>query len=97
MAQFQLFLTRVRTLATLPVSLSLSSRCSVLFLNKRWLVGAIVTKERIAEAKEYYAKHFGSEVFNEAGWTHILEKHGGKLPMTIRAVPEGTVVPYKNV
>lgn len=68
-----------------------------LFLNKRWLVGAIVTKERIAEAKEYYAKHFGSEVFNEAGWTHILEKHGGKLPMTIRAVPEGTVVPYKNV
>lgn len=37
-----------------------------------------MTKERIAEAKEYYAKHFGSEVFNEAGWTHILEKHGGK-------------------
>eukprot|EP00729_Bicosta_minor_P003355 gene3355-28130_t len=67
------------------------------YLMKRWLVGAIVTKERIAEAKEYYAKHFGSEVFNEAGWTHILEKHGGKLPMTIRAVPEGTVVPYKNV
>lgn len=67
------------------------------YLLKRWLVGAIVTKERIAEAKDYYAKHFGSDVFNEAGWTHILEKHGGKLPMTIRAVPEGTVVPYKNV
>lgn len=57
----------------------------------------MVTAEKIAEAKAYYAQHFGSEVFNEAGWTYILEKHGGKLPMRIRAVPEGTVLPYKNV
>jgi nicotinamide phosphoribosyltransferase len=62
------------------------------YLMKTWLVGEVVTKERIAEAKEYYTKHFGSDVFDEAGWTHILEKHGGKLPMRIRAVAEGTVV-----
>ena len=30
------------------------------------------------------------------GWLHILEKHGGKLPLRIRAVPEGSVVPVKN-
>lgn len=30
------------------------------------------------------------------GWVHILEKHGGKLPLRIRAVPEGSVVPVKN-
>ena len=27
---------------------------------------------------------------------YILEKHGGRLPLRIRAVPEGTLVPYKN-
>ena len=30
------------------------------------------------------------------GWKYILEKHGGKLPLRIRAVPEGSVVPVKN-
>jgi nicotinamide phosphoribosyltransferase len=67
------------------------------YLLKQWMLGPVVTEERIAEAKEYYDKHFGSEVFNEAGWRHILEKHDGHLPMKIRAVPEGTVLPYKNV
>jgi len=27
---------------------------------------------------------------------YILNKHGGKLPLLIKAIPEGTVVPYKN-
>ncbi len=30
------------------------------------------------------------------GWEYIVEKHGGKLPVRIKAVPEGTVLPYKN-
>ncbi len=30
------------------------------------------------------------------GWMYILEKHEGRLPLRIKAVPEGTVVPYKN-
>lgn len=67
------------------------------YLIKNWLSGPVVTEERIVEAKDYLDKHFGSAVFNEAGWRYILEKHGGKLPMRIRAVPEGTVVPVKNV
>ena len=33
---------------------------------------------------------------NVIGWKYILEKHGGRLPIRIMAVPEGTVVPYKN-
>jgi nicotinamide phosphoribosyltransferase len=40
----------------------------VSYLPQQWLVGPVVTEERIAEAKEYYDKHFGAEVFNEAGW-----------------------------
>ncbi|TKR88888.1 hypothetical protein L596_013060 [Steinernema carpocapsae] len=52
----------------------------------------------IAQAKVFYNAHFGgTDVFNEAGWTHIVEKHNGYLPLQIRAVPEGSVVPTKNV
>lgn len=37
-----------------------------------------------------------SNVFFFKGWQYILEKHQGKLPLRIRAVPEGSVVPVKN-
>ena len=37
------------------------------------------------------------EPFNREGWQYILDKHNGYLPIVIRAVPEGTVVPVKNV
>ena len=30
------------------------------------------------------------------GWMYILEKHDGRLPLRIRAVPEGSLVPFKN-
>ena len=30
------------------------------------------------------------------GWMYILEKHGGRLPLKIKAIPEGSLVPYKN-
>jgi len=35
--------------------------------------------------------------FNRAGWQYILDQHRGYLPVVIRAVPEGTVVPVRNV
>ena len=30
------------------------------------------------------------------GWMYIVEKHDGRLPLRIRAVPEGSLVPFKN-
>lgn len=62
-----------------------------------YLAGKVVTEEKIQYAKELTALHFGSEVFNEKGWRYILEKHDGHLPIQIKAVPEGTVVPQSNV
>jgi nicotinamide phosphoribosyltransferase len=50
-----------------------------------------VTAPMVDEAKTFFAAH--GEPFNEAGWRHLVEAHGGKLPLRIRAVPEGTVVP----
>ena len=54
-----------------------------------------ITLEDIDEAEALWALH--GEPFNRAGWEYILSKHAGFLPLRINAVPEGTVVPYKNV
>jgi len=66
---------------------------------KKYLEGVVVTEEFIQEAKEFSDAHMGGVggAFNEAGWRHILEKHGGKLPVSIKAVPEGMAVPESNV
>lgn len=50
-----------------------------------------ITHADIDEAKELYATH--GEPFNEAGWRDIVDRLGGHLPVRIRAVPEGAVVP----
>jgi nicotinamide phosphoribosyltransferase len=54
-----------------------------------------ITQDEINLADEILTAH--GEPFNRAGWQHILDQHGGYLPVVIRAVPEGTVVPTKNV
>jgi nicotinamide phosphoribosyltransferase len=65
---------------------------------KEYLQGQAFTAEDLDEAYHFWNKHFGSpQLFNFAGWKHILEKHGGRLPIEIKAVPEGTVVPVGNV
>ncbi|CAJ0937280.1 unnamed protein product, partial [Mesorhabditis belari] len=67
------------------------------YIIKRWLDGEVVTRKMVLEAKDFYKDHFGSDYFNEEGWLYIVEKHDGRLPLRIRAVPEGSVVPVKNV
>jgi len=65
---------------------------------KKYLEGVVVTPEKVKFAEALAAKHFGNEeYFNKAGWQRILDEHGGKLPVRIRAVPEGTPVPISNV
>src|ERR1051326_8167449 len=61
-------------------------------------VGQVVTKEMIDKAEEWMGYHFGSKnYFNRQGWDYILNQYGGKLPLRIKAVPEGTPVPENNV
>ncbi len=54
-----------------------------------------ITQADIDIADEILTAH--GEPFNREGWEYILRAHGGYLPVVIRAVPEGTVVPVKNV
>lgn len=68
------------------------------YLIAEYLAGAVVTQEMIDRAADLYESHFGDvSLFNRAGWEHILNVHGGRLPLRIKAVPEGTPVPVGNV
>lgn len=53
------------------------------------------TQEMVEEAREVITAH--GLPFNYEGWTNLIKKHGGKLPLRIRAVAEGSVVPLHNV
>jgi nicotinamide phosphoribosyltransferase len=54
-----------------------------------------VTAADIDEAKELLTAH--GEPFNERGWRYLVDAHRGRVPVSIRAVPEGSVVPTLNV
>lgn len=52
-----------------------------------------ITKAEVMEAKEY--ADFHGEPFELAGWMYIVEELGGKLPIEIRAVAEGSIIPTR--
>ena len=54
-----------------------------------------VTLEMIDEAEQFWPAH--GEPFNREGWLYILNKYDGYLPLEIRAVAEGTLLPNSNV
>lgn len=65
---------------------------------KTYLEGKVVTQQKIDEAAEFFAQHFGTpKLFNRSGWEHILKVHGGYLPVRIKAVPEGSTIWNRNV
>lgn len=66
------------------------------FLNE-YFAGQVITQEDIDEAYDLFHAHFGNpDVFNRVGWQYILDQHGGRLPLDIRAVKEGTVMPMSH-
>ena len=52
------------------------------------------TLQDIEDAEKFYAVH--GEPFNKEGWVRMFEAYGGYLPIRIRAVKEGSVVPVSN-
>lgn len=54
-----------------------------------------VTQEDINFAEKFFGMH--GEPFNKEGWQLLLDRYNGKLPIRIRAVEEGKVVPVQNV
>lgn len=65
---------------------------------KEYLQGLSFTRSDIDEAEVILNGVFGKKgVFNRDIFEHILYNHNGKLPVRIKAVPEGTPVPTHNV
>lgn len=54
-----------------------------------------ITKEQIEFADAFWTAH--GEPFNREGWQYILDKHNGYLPVEIKSIDEGMVVPTHNV
>ncbi len=50
-----------------------------------------ITLRDIDEAEKVLTAH--GVPFHKEGWDHIVRKHGGYLPLYIKALPEGSVVP----
>ena len=68
------------------------------YILKKHFSGVQVTRDKILQADDFWAKHFGRlGIFNRAGWEYILRAHGGRLPLRIKAVAEGLPVPESNV
>lgn len=64
---------------------------------QRYLSGQFATREMLEEARQVGIFNLGHDVLNYAGWMRIINVHGGRLPLEIRAVPEGLRVPRGNV
>jgi nicotinamide phosphoribosyltransferase len=64
---------------------------------KRYLTGQVVTPEKIDFAEKLLNTHLRGKFFNREGWEYIYKVHGGRLPVEIKAVPEGTIVGESNV
>lgn len=68
------------------------------YIIHKYLVGKVIEQRDIEVAASLAAVHFGNpDLFNREGWEYILNEHGGKLPLRIKAVAEGTAVPTGNV
>ena len=65
---------------------------------KEYLEGVAFTQEDLDQATPFMQQVFGrDDVFDQSKFQYILDEHGGRLPVRIRAVPEGMTVPVKNV
>ena len=66
------------------------------YIIQEHLTGRFVTSKDVEEADEYCKLHFGQDLLNVDGWYGIVDDHAGRLPLSICAVPEGSVNPVST-
>jgi len=68
------------------------------YIVKSNFAGKIFTPEDVEEAQRFAHEHFGGnpKCFNYEGWKSLYAKHGGMLPLRIKAVKEGSVLSAQN-
>lgn len=68
------------------------------YLLKKYLVGKVFKPADIEIANRFARAHFGrNDCFNYTGWYQLYNKYEGILPIKIKAVLEGSVIPVHNV
>ena len=67
------------------------------YIIKKYLEGSVVDEDKVIEADKLIESHIGPDIFNFDDWMYIVNEHDGKLPVEIKAVPEGTPVNVGNV
>ncbi len=67
------------------------------YIIKKYLTGKVVTEEKVLEAEKIIQTHIADNIFNTDDWMYIANDLDGKLPIEIKAVPEGTPVDVGNV
>lgn len=64
----------------------------------KYLTGRVFTSADIEDAISFASSHFGNrDIFNADGWSSLYRKHNGRLPLRIKAVPEGMTISNSNV
>jgi nicotinamide phosphoribosyltransferase len=68
------------------------------YIVKSNFAGQVFTLDDVEEARRIARAHFSGhpKTFNYEGFKSLYAKHGGRLPLRIRAVKEGTVVKTHN-
>jgi nicotinamide phosphoribosyltransferase len=68
------------------------------YIVKSNFAGKIFTLEDVEEARKFANQHFAGnpKCFHYEGWKRLYEKHGGVLPLRIKAVKEGSLVGAQN-
>jgi len=64
---------------------------------KEYLEGKVLTQKKIDYADKQCMKNYGIPYFRKDLWEYILKEHDGVIPISIKAVPEGMVIPKRNV
>jgi len=68
------------------------------YILKSNFAGKVFTLDDVEEAQKFAHQHFGGnpKCFNHEGWKSLYTKHGGMLPLRIKAVKEGSVLSAQN-
>lgn len=69
------------------------------YIQKRWLEGEVITRQKIDDAEPILKEHFkfNGEVWDRSRWDYIVDNCGGRLPVKICSVLEGTKVAGDDV
>lgn len=63
----------------------------------KYLCGRVITPEQVESNNRFYSRYYGmTGIFNYHGWMEIAGRLQGNLPLEIRALPEGLIVPVRT-